>query len=138
MVSESRQAKYLLEHPYWNGTEEALAAKLGLSSPVRSPLAIEAPLFFARAAVQASTFTIHPYPDGGTTIEECLPEPTHLVRYIVPASAKDELMRQLRVVGFSERHLFPDLEGLSRMIVFDNRTIAYGPPSPPECSGEVT
>ncbi|MCX7013109.1 MAG: FRG domain-containing protein [Candidatus Sumerlaeota bacterium] len=42
----------------------------------------------------------------------------------------------LRALGFSDRHLFPDLEGLSRMIVSDNRVVGYTPPDPPPCSGE--
>ena len=53
-------------------------------------------------------------------------------------TGKQELLAQLRVLGVSDRHLFPDLEGLSRMIAFDNREIAYSPPDPPPCSGEVT
>jgi len=138
MPSESPHVKYLLAEPYWAGTAVQLAEREGLKEPVRTPLALEPPLLFPRMAVQASTFTIHPYPELGKTIEDVLPNPEHLVRYIVPASYKPDLLCQLRVLGFSDRHLFPDLEGLSRMIVFDNRTVAYGPPCPPACSGEVT
>lgn len=30
---------------------------------------------------------------------------------------------------------FPDLEGLSRMVVSDNRILTHGPPDPPVCGG---
>lgn len=138
LLSGSPHAKYLLAEPYWAATPEKLAEDIGLEEPVRTPIALEPPVFFPRMAVQGSTFTLHPYPESGTSISDVLLDPKHLVRYLVPASAKPELVRQLRAVGFSDRHLFPDLEGLSRMIVSDNRVIAYGPPSPPTCSGEIT
>lgn len=134
----SRHLRYLLQEPYWDGPADALAKSLDLPQPVNSPLALEPPLQFPRMAVQASTFTIHPAPEGGKSIPEILPDSKHLVRYHVPATAKQELLAQLRVLGVSDRHLFPDLEGLSRMIAFDNREIAYSPPDPPPCSGEVT
>jgi hypothetical protein len=130
--------KFLLDQPYWGGTPEALAQSLELPSPVQSPLAFEPPLRFPRMAVQASTFTIHPVPEGTKTIVDVLSDPKYLVRYVVPASAKQELLKKLRVLGFSEGHLFPDLDGLSRMIAFDNRAVGYGPPDPPVCAGEVT
>ena len=131
----SRVVKYLLEQPYWNGTGEALATSLGLPAPMRAPIAIDPPMLFPRMAVQAGTFTIHPLPDDGATIADLLPNPRHLVRYIIPAGCKEPLCWQLRAVGFSQRHLFPDLEGLSRTIVFDNRVVGYSPPDPPPCSG---
>lgn len=139
MLSASPHVKYLLAEPYWAaGMPEKLAADVGLKEPVRSPIAVEPPVFFPRMAVQGSTFTLHPYPECSKSILEVLLDPKHLVRYIIPASAKPELLRQLRALGLSDRHLFPDLEGLSRMIVSDNTVIAYSPPNPPTCSGEVT
>lgn len=137
-LPSSRHLRYLLQEPYWDGQAEALAKSLDLPQPVNSPLALEPPLRFPRMAVQASTFTIHPAPEGSKSIPEILPDSKHLVRYHVPAAAKRELLAQLRVLGVSDQHLFPDLEGLSRMIAFDNRVIAYSPPDPPLCSGEFT
>lgn len=138
-LPQSSHLRYLLEQPYWSGPEEAEAVvtSLGLSAPVRCPLAIEPPMLFPRMAVQASTFTVHPLPENARTIPELLWDAKHLVRYLVPASSKAKLLAELRVLGFSDRHLFPDLEGLSRMIAFDNRVVAYGPPEPPSCSGEI-
>jgi hypothetical protein len=134
----ARHLRYLLQEPYWGGEAEALAKSLDRPQPVNSPLALEPPLRFPRMAVQASTFTIHPAPEGSKSIPETLPDSKHLVRYHVPAAAKQELLAQLRVLGVSDQHLFPDLEGLSRKIAFDNRVIAYSPPDPPPCSGEFT
>ncbi len=138
LVSESPHVKYLLAEPYWAGKPGELAEKFGLKEPVRSAIAVEPPLFFPRMAVQSSTFTVHPSPDKSKSIADALPDPRHLVRYVVPASAKPELLSGLRVLGVTESQLFPDLEGLSRMIVASHQTVAYGPPSPPVCSGEVS
>jgi len=137
IVSESRHVEYLVGEAYWQGKPEKLAEKVGLSEPVQSPIAVEPTAHFARVAVQAATFTIHPYLENSRGIADVLTEPKHLVRYIVPAAAKQALSQHLRVLGFSDRHLFPDLEGLSRMIVSGNRMVGYGPPDPPECSGEI-
>lgn len=138
LLPGSRHLRYLLQEPYWDGQIDDLANSLDLPQPVNSPLALEPPLRFPRMAVQASTFTIHPMPEGSKSIQEVLPDPKHLARYYVPAGAKSKLLAELRVLGVSDRHLFPDLEGLSRMIAFDNRLITYSPPDPPPCSGEIT
>ena len=126
----SSPVRYMLDQPYWARTPEELAKYLELKRPITSPLAIQPPLRFARMAVQASTFTIHPAPDGSKAIADVLSDERHLVRYVIPGSEKQHLQDQLRVLGISDGQLFPDLEGLSRMIAFDNRTIAYGVPKP--------
>jgi hypothetical protein len=136
-LPEARHLKYLLKEPYWDGKSDELAKSLGLTTSVNCPLAIEPPLIFPRMAVQASTFTIHPSTEESKSIPEALTDPKHLVRYHIPAGTKQGLLERLRVLGVSDRHLFPDLEGLSRTIVFDNRVIAYAPPDPPTCSGEI-
>jgi hypothetical protein len=91
-LPSSRHLRYLLQEPYWDGQAEALAKSLDLPQPVNSPLALEPPLRFPRMAVQASTFTIHPAPEGSKSIPEILPDPKHLVRYHVPAAAKQGLL----------------------------------------------
>jgi hypothetical protein len=127
---------YLLREPYWDGTPDQLCEKVGLLNAVRSPIAVEPPLVFPRMAAQASTFTIHPIPLPGMSISDVLLNPRDLVRYIVPASFKQILTAGLRTLGVTERHLFPDLEGLSRTICSEGKIIGYGPPNPPRCSGE--
>jgi hypothetical protein len=136
IISESPHVKYLLRQPYWGGSTEKLCEEVRLKSAVVSPVAVAPPFIFPRMAVQASTFTIHPIPNNDREIPDVLPDPSHLVRYVIPKSSKWTLVQQLRTLGFSERHLFPDLEGLSRMIVADEKVVAYGPPNPPRCSGE--
>jgi hypothetical protein len=137
-LASSRHLKFLLDQAFWDGSPEALAQTLKLPRPVTSPLALEPPLRFPRMAVQASTFTIHPDPKHGGTIQNVLPDPKHLIRYRIPSGAKQALRRQLRILGFSDVRLFPDLEGLSRTIAFDNKGLAYSPPEPPVCAGEDT
>jgi len=132
----SPQLQYLLQCPYWNDNG-ALAASLGLASPVECPLALELPLRFPRMVVQHSAFTIHPRPEDTTSIANALPDPKYLVRYVVPASSKRQLLKGLRALGLSQRHLFPDLEGLSEMIQYDDHELQYRPPEPPVCSGEI-
>lgn len=137
LASKSRHLKYLLDEPYWHGNPQKLAETLGLDTPVKSAMAVEPPFFFRRMAAQSGAFTIHPFPEEGGGITEVLTESKHLARYIIPASSKAGLERDLRALGFSERHLFPDLDGLSRAIRIDSSEILYAPPEPPECSGEI-
>jgi hypothetical protein len=134
-LANARHPRFFLEQPYWHGTDETRATKLRLTALITAPIALAPPMLFPRMAVQSGTFTIHPLPEGAKTIIAVLPDPRHLVRYVVPAGCKGVLREQLRVLGFSDRHLFPDLEGLSRTVVFDNRVIGYSPPDPPFCSG---
>ncbi len=133
--SRSRHLRYLLSEPYWSG--DGLAEEVGLDKPVDCPLALRPPMMFPRMAVQSSGFTIHPLPDRGQAIEAVLADPKHLVRYIIPAEVKRDFLLQLRSLAISDGHLFPDLEGLSRMIVSDTQVIAYSPPDPPTCAGEI-
>lgn len=135
-LPESPHVRFLLGLPYSNGTPDVFADSLKLPGPVQCPLALEVPFRFARMAAQASTFTIHPAPEGATSVVDALPDEKHLVRYLVPADVKDNLLNGLRSLGLSQRHLFPDLEGLSQMIEYDSRPVQYSPPSPPQCSGE--
>jgi hypothetical protein len=60
------------------------------------------------------------------------------VRYIVPASVKQKLFLDLRALGINDRTVFPDFEGLSRHVIADTWTLAYTPPEPPSCAGEVS
>lgn len=127
---------FLVREPYWAGTPEALAAECKLNKPPRRPVAFEPRRSFRRMVAQQSTFTIHPRPNSGGTIPEVLADKKHLVCYVVPAASKFRLLQDLTALGISDLLLFPDLEGLSRKVAYDNRTVAYSPPDPPENSGE--
>jgi len=68
---------------------------------------------FSRISAQAGVFTIghyRPVPiedvDGGA----------HVGRLVVPAQAKPAILKQLEVLGFSEKTLFPDLTSLAKHV----------------------
>jgi len=129
--------EYLLREIYWAGTPAALAAELKLPDAQRRPIALLPRRNFSRMVAQRSVFTLHPRPDTGHSIPEVLTDPKHLVRYIVPANDKRQLMADLDRLGINYQSLFPDLEGLARQIVYENRIVGYGAPDPPQCSGPV-
>ena len=116
---------------------EMLAKDFELDKVPESPLAFQPPSRFARVVTQQSTFTIHPKPQDSGTIVDLVTDKHHLVRYLVPARNKRQLMLDLAALGLTRRTLFPDLDSLSRTIVQEHLTIAYSPPYPPECAGEV-
>ena len=90
-------------------------AELG-ETKIHGPLALIPPLQFPRMAAQMSRFTIHPSREPEAQIEFLLQGPSSLVRYIVPASAKGNLARQLSRIGFSHENLYRSLDSLARSI----------------------
>jgi FRG domain len=82
---------------------------------IHGPLALIPPLQFPRMAVQMSRFTIHPSRKPEAQIEFLLRGPS-LVRYIVPASVKLNLAKQLSRIGFSHETLFRSLDSLAQSI----------------------
>ncbi len=70
--------------------------------------------------VQLSEFTLHGVP---TPIEELPNKEKFLMQFIIPKAAKSELKALLKVFGFSESTLFPDLEHLAA----DLRGMRFGP-----------
>jgi hypothetical protein len=82
---------------------------------INGPLALIPPLQFPRMAAQMSRFTIHPSREPQAQIEFLLRGPS-LVRYIVPASAKPELAKQLSRIGFSHETLYRSLDSLAQSI----------------------
>ena len=127
--------QFFVREPYWEGTREGLAKKVGLDHPPVGPVAFEPSRNFRRMTAQTSVFTIHPPPESGHTIPEILRDPKYLVRYIIPEDQKFHLRQGLDALGVTETALFPDLEGLSQKVVWDNRVMAYRPPDPPRASG---
>lgn len=128
--------QYLVLQPNWTGTAGSLAEELGLDGPVTSPVAIGPTRSFPRMIAQAGVFTIHPTPDDTTVgITTALGDHRHLVRCIIPATAKRGLRKDLHGLGVHDMALFPDLEGLAGYVSRENEVIAYGPPSPPTCGG---
>ena len=111
---------------------ETLAKRLKIKALPQYPIALQPPQHFGRMVAQMSTFTIHPGPSKGKTIPELLTDPEHLVRYIVPARAKHQLMHDLVALGITRKTLFPDLDGLSESIVHAHTVVGYSPPAPPD------
>lgn len=67
--------------------------------------------FDMRHLVQSAAFTIH---GCGEAINRLGSSDSFLVKFEIPAEAKQRLLRDLRKVGIHEASLFPDLDHLSR------------------------
>lgn len=137
LLNSNPVLRYLVREPYWAGTREKLAEECGIDLVPDRPVAFKPSRRFPRLVRQAGAFTIHPEPMEGGTIPELLDEPEHLVRYLIPASAKHRIRSALFALGIDDYTLFPELEGLSKRIEYEARVIAYSPPAPPECGGLV-
>jgi len=75
------------------------------------PVAIPPTHIFPRMSAQKSCFTIH------GKQEQSLSElvgPVILKKYIIDIASIQEMKRDLRIMGFSDSALFPDLDGLAR------------------------
>ncbi|MBA7686165.1 hypothetical protein ES703_94606 [subsurface metagenome] len=121
--------QYFAQEP-WRDPKK-LVEELGLPDIPNHPLAVEPPMNFPRMVGQLSTFTIHPTPKPGNSIPELLPEEKDLVRYIIPASSKESLRRDLNALGIKHGTLFPNLDSLSIDVIYEHRVVAYSPPRPP-------
>jgi len=137
MLDNNPVVDYLIREPYWAGSPEELAKDVGLETPQLRPVAIMPRRTFSRMVAQRSTFTIHPRPGAGQNISDVLPDAKNLVRYLIPAGDKQQLLSDLDRLGINHQAVMPDLEGLSQQIIFEHRIIAYGAPEPPKCSGLV-
>ncbi len=134
-LPNSRKLRYLASKPVRNNPEE-LKEELKLKEIPKYPLAIQPSMNFSRMVSQLSVFTIHPEPLPNCTIPDLLQEKENIVRYIIPANSKGELLRDLAALGITPRTLRPDLDSLSATLKQESRIGAYGPPAPPPCDGE--
>jgi len=64
-----------------------------------------------RMAAQRSTFTVHGKQKVSISSINGL---THLVKFDINPASKNEIVQDLRILGFSFSSLFPDFEGLSK------------------------
>ena len=134
-LSQSKVLRFLASE--FAQTDRArYANRLGLKSVPKYPLAYAPPLLFPRMVAQRSVFTIHPKPSNGGSIPDLLPEAKHLVRYSIPAKRKAGILLELRFLGITRGTLFPDLEGLSRSVIDEHKTVGYSPPEPPSWGHE--
>ena len=93
------------------GSDKALDAylpdRIGVGDDMIYPVAAIGPRNSARMVAQSGTFTIiHREPKPIEEIEDS----SHVWRFIIPSDAKDSLRQDLRMIGFNEFMLFPDLE----------------------------
>jgi hypothetical protein len=103
------------------------------------PISVYPPLRYRRQTNQLSAFTIHPVPNGKNGIEDMLDHPV-LIRYLIRANFKEKIRTALAFLGITQRFLFPDLGGLCRSLVDDEKrrkTTGTISPNPPRCGGEV-
>ena len=75
-----------------------------------SPVAAIGPRNSRRMIAQSGTFTIA---HKNSEPIEAVGDSSHVWRFMIPAEYKDNLRRELRLVGFNEFLLFPDLETLA-------------------------
>lgn len=64
----------------------------------------------ARLMVQLSVFTLHGH---GTAIEDLPNYSSFIMKWVIPATSKRRIRRELRMLGTRESSLFPDLEHLA-------------------------
>ena len=84
-----------------------LPDKLKSGGGVLYPVAGIGPRNSARMVAQSGTFTI--IHAEAKPIED-VSDQSHVWRFIVPANAKESLQAELKLIGFNELMLFPDLE----------------------------
>lgn len=90
-----------------NVLDNYLPSRVDGSPTVMSPVAIMGPRNTARMAAQLGVFTInHREHKPLEQIGEC----KHAWRWIVPASSKKEMRRELALLGFTALTLFPELD----------------------------
>ncbi len=99
-----------IDHDLKNYTPESFA------SEKRSnllPVAFISPRNNPRMQSQLSVFTIN-HRDN-TAIEE-IGDQMHIWRYTIPYEFKEEIKKELKLIGISKFHLFPELESIGHMI----------------------
>jgi hypothetical protein len=131
MIKENRVLQFLASE-YRHNNPPQLSKELGLKELPISPMALKPPIKFDRMILQQSAFTIHPKPEETNSIIDILPEKEFLIKYVIPMNKKQILKDDLKALGISKRALFGDLQSLTESILDEERTVAYGPPQPPD------
>jgi hypothetical protein len=63
--------------------------------------------------MQRSMFTIH---DDATSLDDLLAGKNAIVKKVIRAADKVQIRHEIKVLAFDRRHLFPDLQNLSRSL----------------------
>jgi hypothetical protein len=128
-LTSNRVLRFLAEQPYMQNCQE-VAEEWKIALP-GFPLAFEPVLSFPRVLNQKGRFTIHPPPQEGNTLPDLLKDNKSLVRYVIPAASKSDILRKLTFLGIDKFALFPDLQSLCDAVFYEHKIIAYYPPEPP-------
>ncbi|MEK0336467.1 MAG: FRG domain-containing protein [Nitrosopumilus sp.] len=131
VIGKNRNLDFLASE-YMHTNPPQLAKELKLEDIPKCPMALLPPMKFNRMILQQSTFTIHPYPENGKTIQDVLKKEKILVRYTIPKGVKRGIKADLRALGINRRTLFGDLDSLSIAIIDKENIMAYNPPGPPK------
>jgi hypothetical protein len=129
LLGKSKVVKFL-SHEIFHNNPAKLAEKYKLANIPKVPLALQPQLKHPRYAAQQSCFTIHPKPTEGYTIPDIITDETFLIRYIIPKELKREFETKLSYLGITNYTLFPDLEGLAKTIVRQEKSMGWGQPRP--------
>ena len=90
----------------------------GITTASPKPIALIAPRPFRRLHVQQGVFTL--FHRNTTPLEELADDKgkqPHIVKLIIPASAKSKLRNELRLLQIDRLALFPELENVAERIV---------------------
>lgn len=130
-LHNDRSVQFLAAEPLHNNPEK-LAKELGLDEVPQKPIAFIPQMIFQRIKAQSGTFTIHPKPTEGNTIQDVITDTKNITRYIIPTKLKPDFEKKLSYLEINYRTLFPDLEGLSKSFAREERYFGWGQPEPPK------
>ena len=129
LLGKCKTTKFL-SHEIFHNKPEELAEKYKLKEIPKIPLALQPPMKHPRYAAQQSCFTIHPKPTTGNTIPDIITDEQYLIRYIIPKELKRTFERKLLFLGVTFQTLFPDLEGLAKTLLQQEKLREIGQPQP--------
>lgn len=111
----NQQFDFKLELPSFadKNLDNYLPSRVSEGSAVLNPIAAIGPRSSARMAAQLGTFTVNHR--SHTPIEE-VGDGKHIWRYVVPATAKATMLKELRFLGYSSLTIFPEPDRVADLI----------------------
>jgi hypothetical protein len=113
-----------LSHPLGEGLREKgrnlaylPSQTAGITSAEKQPVALIAPRPFRRLHVQQGVFTL--FHRNLTPLEDLMDKrgrQAHIVKFVIPASAKPKLRKELLLLQIDRLALFPELENVAARI----------------------
>jgi len=127
ILNRNKIVKFLSREIFHTNPQK-LADEYELKEIPKVPVALQPLLKHKRMTAQQSCFTIHPKPIVGFTIPEIITDEDYLIRYIIPKDLKRSFAQKLSYLGISYRTIFPDLDGLAKTIVQQEKSCGWGQP----------